>query len=176
MRRGIKGEMDKRVKMKNIPKTWKAERPGGSIRLARKFAVFVLFCALPAALCWPQADMARALDSLVTVTDGRGEKVSFPKDPQRIVTLSFSSLEVVRLLGAVDRVVAVGTVKKGIIREKCVPEIENMVSLGSGTNPDVELLASVNPDLVITWGSYHGEYLGKSLRAFWDQGVETGLL
>jgi iron complex transport system substrate-binding protein len=149
----------------NIHKTWKSGMLRGSIGLLLLFAAVFYLCAISASL---EAEfvLAHTLDSQVTVTDSRGEKVSFQRGPQRIVALSFSSLEIVRLLGAVDRVVAVGTVRKGTIREQSVPEIENLVSLGSGVNPDIELLVSMKPDLVITWGLYPGEYLDRSLKPF----------
>jgi iron complex transport system substrate-binding protein len=146
------------IENSDIEKIRKAGRLRGLLFL---MALCALFCVLR-----PFPALSSGEADTVTITDSRGVKVSFKKDPQRIVTLSFSSLEIVRLLGAVDKVVAVGTARKGTIREQSVPELENMVPLGSGNNPDLELLISSNPDLVITWGSYPGGFLERALDPF----------
>ena len=66
----------------------------------RKTAVFVFVLLLS----------AFAYADTITVTDMRGQKVTIPKDPQRIATIDDGLVEgVMTHLGVIDRVVAIGS-------------------------------------------------------------------
>ena len=76
--------------------------------------------------------------------------VTVKKPIKRIVALLSSSLEVVRTLNAEDRVVGVS---EYIVENRKVffPELSKLPNVG-GTTPDCEVVLSLTPDIVLTYG------------------------
>ncbi|MBC7929725.1 MAG: ABC transporter substrate-binding protein, partial [Rubrivivax sp.] len=74
-----------------------------------------------------------------------GERAAAPRaqKPARIVSLSPSATEILHGVGAFDRVVAVS--------DYCnyPPEVKDLPRVGGWSNPNLEQIASLNPDLVI---------------------------
>lgn len=97
----------------------------------------------------------------IDVVDARGQTVSVPSPAKRIVTLSFASIELIRLMGAADRVVGATQYVKA--RRGLVPETDNIVNVGRGFMPNLEVMARLQPDLVITWKSNPGLDLERQL-------------
>jgi iron complex transport system substrate-binding protein len=85
----------------------------------------------------------------IEVTDADLKVVSVPKEPQRIICLSFVSYELIRLMGAAERVA--GTIDFVKVSELMAPENEIPVSVGNGFTPDMEALARLSPDLVVAY-------------------------
>jgi iron complex transport system substrate-binding protein len=93
-----------------------------------------------------------------------GKTVIVPTNPQRIVVLNLSALELIRIMGAIDRVV--GTSKYNFSRRSIIPELEHIINIGSGFTPDMELLVKLEPDLVIAFSTNPGQELENTLNAF----------
>ncbi|MCR5757429.1 MAG: ABC transporter substrate-binding protein [Selenomonas sp.] len=96
----------------------------------------------------PQA----AMPSAYTVTDAQGTQVHMPAKPQRILTMSMSTDEVMLGLVEPERMAAVNAMLDD-------PASSNVVELGKKVEtkiryPSVEEIASLQPDLVIIpdWG------------------------
>lgn len=92
------------------------------------------------------------------VTDMAGREVEVKKDIERVVTTSWDSADVlVTILGeeAMDSLVAVGTTKSAeIVKElyaEQYPQIAEMPNIGGGRGSayDVEMIASLKPDVFI---------------------------
>lgn len=88
------------------------------------------------------------------VVDAMGRTVTVPIVPRRIIVLSNQSLEVIRTLGMMDRVVGVSSYIKS--RVQFYPEIADAVDVGRAFTPDFEIMAHLEPDLVITWARWPG--------------------
>lgn len=83
-----------------------------------------------------------------TVTDAVGNKVSFDKPPQRIVTLLPSLAETVCALGACDRIVGRDhyTVWPPAI-------VMRAPAVGGGLDPNIEAVVALRPDVVLVSNS-----------------------
>ncbi|MDR2460406.1 MAG: ABC transporter substrate-binding protein [Deltaproteobacteria bacterium] len=118
----------------------------------------VLFALLFSFFGSPSTLGARDLeDSFMSVTDSFGREVQVPKDPQRILPLTTASTELIRIMGAMDRVVGTTSIVK--TREDLFPEIIKLPDVGRGFTPNLEVLVRLDPDLVITWCDYPGPEL-----------------
>jgi iron complex transport system substrate-binding protein len=97
----------------------------------------------------------------IEVVDAKGQLVSVPSPAKRIVTLSFASMELIRVMGAIDRVVGATQYVKA--RRDLAPETVSIVNVGRGFMPNLEVLARLQPDLVIAWKSNPGLDLERQL-------------
>jgi iron complex transport system substrate-binding protein len=102
----------------------------------------------------------------ITVKDSAGRKVSVPKTPKRIVCLSATSAELIRIFGDMDKIVGITDFIK--TRGDIIPEVSHIPSVGAGFMPDLELVARLKPDILITWTDYPGPELEGKLE---DLGV-----
>lgn len=85
-------------------------------------------------------------ESAITITDWRGENVTLPKYPQRIVSLGGSFTEVLFAIGAQDQVV-------GVDRDSDYPPAAlSKTNVGSGYTLNQEAVMVLDPDCVICWG------------------------
>ncbi|MDR2460408.1 MAG: ABC transporter substrate-binding protein [Deltaproteobacteria bacterium] len=98
----------------------------------------------------------------ITVEDSLKRRIIVPKNPQKIVALTATSAEVLRLLGYIDRVV--GTTIFVKTREDIIPEVKDMTNVGRGFVPNLEIIAKLNPDLVIAWSDNPGPELEGQLK------------
>lgn len=111
-----------------------------------------------------------AAEETRTVVDGRGVAVTVPVQIDRVVTVSAGIIEgTMYVLGEADKIVGVGSVcsqkvsnytiatasetLKGVDGMNPVaylsPRLQNLPLLGSGTDMNFEMLAGLNPDVVI---------------------------
>jgi iron complex transport system substrate-binding protein len=97
----------------------------------------------------------------IVVRDSGGRSVRVPKDPKRIIPLSYASVELIRLMGAMDRVV--GTTSYIRKRTVLIPEAKNIPDLGRAFSPNMEELLRLEPDLVIAWATNPGPELDNRL-------------
>jgi iron complex transport system substrate-binding protein len=94
---------------------------------------------------------------MILVTDSMGREVKIPKDPKRIVVLTAYAMEMIRLLGGVDRVVGTTGFIKGWV--EFIPEAAKLPEVGSSSIPNLETVARLKPDLVLAWKDVPGPQL-----------------
>ena len=89
---------------------------------------------------------------VATVLNAKGElvDVEFPNDPQRIAVLNFVTLDFLDSIGMGDRIV--GVIKSGSFPQHLLKykNDENIANLGSMKNIDMELLMSIEPDVIFS--------------------------
>jgi len=103
----------------------------------RKFALAVLALVLVLSGC------ARPTPAPGQITDQMGRPVSVGKSPQKIVSLSPSNTEILFALGLGDRVVGV--------TDYCdyPPEALTKAKIGGFSDPDLEKIVALSPDLIV---------------------------
>jgi len=88
-----------------------------------------------------------------TVIDDYGREVTLPKNPQRIISLAPSSTEILFAVGLGYRVV-------GVDDNSDYPEAaKNKTKIGSYLNPNLEVIASLEPDLILVTDITSKEYV-----------------
>lgn len=85
------------------------------------------------------------------------------RGPARIIALSFASAELVRLMGAADRLVGVADNVK--LREDLIPEAGRIPGVGRGFEPDLETIARLRPELVIGYANHPGPGFAERMEA-----------
>ncbi len=119
-------------------------------------AVLLAGCALPPPppLPTPPPGEAAAEPSPepIVVTDGLGRQVTLPEIPQRIVSLAPSNSEILFAVGAEDQVVGV-TQFCNYPPEACADK--EVVGGFSAKSISVEVIVSLEPDLVLSRGEIH---------------------
>ncbi len=112
-------------------------------------------CLLVAGCIWPLSD---ALAS-ITITDDVGS-TTFHKKPQRIVALTWSQAEILLTLGVTP--VGVATVpgyRKWQSNQPPLPE--SVVDVGHRGSPNLEVIAGLQPDLILGYNFRHQNQLGR---------------
>ena len=92
------------------------------------------------------AASASASSGPITVTDGSGQTVTLKQPATRIVSLAPANTEIAYAVGAGDKMVAGTSYDDYPAAAKSLPKI------GDFANPNVEKIASFNPDLVLAAG------------------------
>ena len=87
--------------------------------------------------------LALATQYPLTVTDDLGRKVTLPAEPQRIVVMLPSATETLCAIGACEKIVATDKFSDW------PPEVKKLPKAGGLYDPNVELIVSLKPDLVI---------------------------
>ena len=79
------------------------------------------------------------------------ERIVTVKKPMEGNIIAFGTYtpEILRILGEEDKIVAVNKHVKS--NEVYFPELSKLPSIGSSYSPDLEIVASLNPDLVLAW-------------------------
>jgi len=86
----------------------------------------------------------------LTLTDQAGRTVTIEKEPERIVSGYFISTCTLIALGVSDRIVGVeAKAAKRAIYKAAAPAIQELPSVGSAKEPDLEACIACEPDLVI---------------------------
>jgi iron complex transport system substrate-binding protein len=81
----------------------------------------------------------------VSVVDACGESVDVPLNPERIIVLPSTPIELIYALGEGDRIVG-----RGVSVPAYCPSAEDLPCIAScGVGPNVEAILDLNPDLVI---------------------------
>jgi len=94
------------------------------------------------------------------IIQGREKELTLVDAADRIVTvtkpiegniIAFGTYtpEILRILGEADKIVAVNKYVQS--NEIYFPELSKLPSIGSSFSPDLEVVASLNPDLVLAW-------------------------
>ena len=86
----------------------------------------------------------------LTLVDA-AERIITVKKPMEgnIVPFGTYTPEILRILGEEDKIVAVNKYVKS--NEVYFPELSKLPSIGSSYSPDLEVVASLNPELVLAW-------------------------
>ena len=90
----------------------------------------------------------------VTVVDDRGVAVTIEAQPTRVITIGALYAEIAVALGGLDRLIAVA------VSANNPPETANLPTVGSSSSPSVEVIISMEPDLVLgatDWGGERGK-------------------
>jgi iron complex transport system substrate-binding protein len=104
------------------------------------------------------------LKNLIKIKDSLGKEVWVPKEPERIVVLSAYTMEIIRVLGGMERVV--GTTDFIKTWSYLIPEVENMPGVGKSSTLNMESILRLKPELVIAWKDYPGPELETIMDAF----------
>ncbi len=98
----------------------------------------------------------------MTVQDAFSKPVTVKTPVKRLITLDRMIAENAQVIGIGDKIVGIdeNTVNRDII----LPEISKMKNLGSATEPDIEAMVALKPDLVVN-NQYFDEDLMKKLQA-----------
>ncbi|MFP4475635.1 MAG: ABC transporter substrate-binding protein [Desulfatibacillaceae bacterium] len=85
----------------------------------------------------------------VLATDSLGRTIELPEAARRVVVLGNYRCEAMKVLGCIDRVVGVdGNSAQAV--DYYFPELRNQPRVGTWQTPNVEVIASLAPDLVVT--------------------------
>jgi iron complex transport system substrate-binding protein len=103
---------------------------------------------LPAVTGTPPASASAATSYPLTLVDDDDTKVEIPSEPQKIVSLTPATTEILFAIGAGDRVVA-----KVEDVANYPPEAAELPVVGTFTGVDVEKIVGLGSDLVIAGGS-----------------------
>jgi len=98
---------------------------------------------------------ASASSGPITVTDGTGTKVTMDQPATRIVSLAPANTEIAYAIGAGDKMVA------GTSYDDYPEEAKSLPKIGDFANPNVEKIASFNPDLVLAAGGIQDKLRSK---------------
>ena len=105
----------------------------------------------------PTAEQLEALHNLV---DDTGFVTSVDAFPNKIISLAPSTTEIVFALGLDDRVVAVSNYCDYPYNFSAWIAAGNMSSIGDFSNPNMEVIASLEADLIIATGGVQGPTIG----------------
>ena len=79
----------------------------------------------------------------ITIVDGFGRTVEVPRNPQRIISIAPSTTEILFAIGLGDKVI-------GVDEYSDYPEeARDKQKIGSYLMPNIELIVSLNPDLIL---------------------------
>lgn len=105
----------------------------------------------------------------ITIKDANGRSIDVRLPVKGIVVLTSDALEVIRAIKAEGLVKGVNS---GISKDPLFwPELKNRPSVGSWRDPNYELIAELNPDIVIGYAGRPGPVMEKKLGSFGIQVV-----
>lgn len=99
----------------------------------------------------------RAHDWPMIVTDALGRTLAVPAEPRRMVVLNSNALDAVRILGAQERVVGVSSLVHN--NAPYWRELASLPEVGKWNSPNMEAIAALEPDVVLTYGNNPGQEL-----------------
>lgn len=120
-------------------------------------ALLLSGCASPT-----EAENDQASAQSRTVTDAAGTEIEVPVDPGRIVTLHYAATQPVLDLGFTP--VGQGAFEEGILPEEVVDEVEAIPVVTEQSEPKLEEIAALEPDLILAPNIYEEE-VSEQLRA-----------
>jgi iron complex transport system substrate-binding protein len=107
-----------------------------------------------------QGQTAAQLEALHNLVDDTGYVTSMDAFPNKIVSLAPSTTEIVFALGLDEKVVAVSNYCDYPYNFSAWIAAGNMTSIGDFKNPNMEVIASLDPDLILATGGVQGETVG----------------
>ncbi|MCW3997604.1 MAG: cobalamin-binding protein [Candidatus Bathyarchaeota archaeon] len=94
---------------------------------------------------------------IVTVIDDSGVEIGLEAYPESLISLAPSITEIIYAIDAGDLVIGVTDFDNYPYDFSAWIEAGNMTSVGSFDNPNLEVIASLNPDLILATGGVLGE-------------------
>ena len=107
-----------------------------------------------------QGQTTSQLEALHNLVDDTGYVTSMDAFPNKIISLAPSTTEIVFALGLDEKVVAVSNYCDYPYNFSAWIEAGNMTSIGDFSNPNMEVIASLDPDLIIATAGVQGETVG----------------
>ena len=93
----------------------------------------------------------------IHVTDYAGREVTVEKPAEKIIVMADNAFQIVKEIGAVDKVVGLDSKTKGYwnlyLMSKTNPELADLPDLGKTKSPNYEQILSLNPDLILLKGN-----------------------
>jgi iron complex transport system substrate-binding protein len=112
-------------------------------------AIITIAIVVSAAFIYINMNPPNNTQNTVSVTDDNGFTTEFETVPQRIVSLAPSNTQVLYAIGVGDRVVGVTDYDKYPYDFSAWIAAGNMTSIGGFSTPNLETVASLNPDLIL---------------------------
>jgi iron complex transport system substrate-binding protein len=123
--------------------------------------VIIALIASSAVIVYYQGQAAEKTKTLANLVDDYGYVTSLSDYAKRIVSLAPSCTEILFALHLDDKVVAVTDYDNYPYNFSAWVAAGNMTSVGSFSNPNTEVIASVEPDLIIATAGVQGETADK---------------
>jgi iron complex transport system substrate-binding protein len=123
--------------------------------LAALAAAALAGCGSAASAADEASPAASASSGPITVTDGAGTTVTMDQPATRIVSLAPANTEIAYAIGAGDKMVA------GTSYDDYPEEAKGLPKIGDFANPNVEKIASFEPDLVLAAGGIQDKLRSK---------------
>jgi iron complex transport system substrate-binding protein len=98
--------------------------------------------------------------ALQNLVDDHGDKTSLTAYPQKIVSVAPSATELLFAIGAGDKVVAVTDYDDYPYDFSAWIAAGNMSSIGDFTNPNLEVITALDPDLIVATGGVQEDSVG----------------
>ncbi|MBE9571648.1 MAG: ABC transporter substrate-binding protein [Proteobacteria bacterium] len=126
--------------------------------LIAQAVVILLFCLVVSV---EGATPHQKIGESICIKDALGKSVEVRLPVKRLVVLTSDALEVIRALKAEDLVVGVNT---GIAKDPLFwPRLMGRPAVGRWSQPNYELIAELNPDMVISYARHPGTEMERKL-------------
>jgi len=138
-------------------------RPRGKLHLNTKYIIatiiiIVLIASAAFVYTYYQGQIPdEGIQALQTLVDDHDYSTSLTAYPERIVSLAPSATEILYAVGAGDKVVGVTDYCDYPYNFTAWIEADNMTSVGGFKDTNVEVIASLNPDLILATGGVQQE-------------------
>ena len=123
-------------------------------------AIIALIAAGAFIYVYYQGQTNEQIESLHNLVDDTGYVTSMDAFPNKIISLAPSTTEIVFALGLDDKVVAVSNYCDYPYDFSAWIEAGNMSSIGDFSDPNMEVIASLEPELILATGGVQGETVG----------------
>lgn len=97
---------------------------------------------------------ASSSSETVQIIDSANRTVEVPCPAESIVVLWNNPTEIIAALGATDRIVGIDTATQSDVELGYYPELKDVTVVGSSEDPNYEMIAQLDPDVVIMLSSY----------------------
>src|SRR4030065_779782 len=122
--------------------------------------IIVLIATAAFIYVYYQGQTNAQLEALHKLVDDTGYVTSLDAFPNEIISLAPSTTEIVFALGLDENVVAVSNYCDYPYNFSAWIAAGNMRSIGDFSNPNMEVIATLDPDLIIATGGVQGETVG----------------
>ncbi|MEM4733328.1 MAG: ABC transporter substrate-binding protein, partial [Candidatus Bathyarchaeia archaeon] len=120
-------------------------------------AIIALIAVTTFVCVYQQGPSAEQLEALHNLVDDTGYVTSMSAFPRKIVSLAPSTTEIVFALGLDEKVVGVSDYCDYPYNFSAWIAAGNMTSIGDFSNPNLEVIASLEPDLILATAGVQGE-------------------
>ncbi len=118
--------------------------------------IVVIIIAAAMIYAYYQGQNNTTIETLHNLIDDTGYVTSLDRLPNRIISLAPSTTEIAFALGLDEKVVGVGSYDDYPYNFTAWFEAGNMTNVGDFTDPSMEVIASLEPDLILATGGVQG--------------------